>query len=71
MYFSGVSYEPGARSMNVSIWGYRWTWYSVYWIIFTIDFKQFLSRECECDQYISALVTSQVLNFKMMHVSRR
>lgn len=44
VYFTGLATEPGARSMNVSIWGYR---ESYDWVSFTIDFRELLTRDCE------------------------
>lgn len=44
IYFTGLASEPGARSMNVSIWGYRETYD---WVSFTIDFRELLTRDCE------------------------
>lgn len=44
IYFTGLATEPGARSMNVSIWGYR---ESYDWVSFTIDFRDLLTRDCE------------------------
>lgn len=44
-HFSGLDSEPGSRSMNVSLWGYR-NDYSK-WVVITIDFKKILSRECK------------------------
>lgn len=45
IYLTGLATEPGARSMNVSIWGYR---ESYDWVSFTIDFRDLLTRDCEC-----------------------
>ncbi|KPP73994.1 sortilin-like, partial [Scleropages formosus] len=45
MYFSGLASEPGARSMNVSLWGYRESLLYQYWVSITIDFKELLSRD--------------------------
>lgn len=47
IFFTGLASEPGARSMNVSIWGYRDSYLSQYWTSFTIDFKELLTRTCE------------------------
>lgn len=33
--------------MNVSVWGYRDSLLSQYWISTTIDFKELLTRDCE------------------------
>lgn len=47
IYFTGLASEPGAHSMNVSIWGYRDTLLSQYWVSVTIDFKELLTRVCK------------------------
>lgn len=36
--------EPGSRSMNVSLWGYRN--YLSKWVVITIDFRKLFSRDC-------------------------
>lgn len=46
LHFSGMDSEPGARSMNVSLWGYRNDFSK--WVVVTIDFKKLLTRDCEC-----------------------
>lgn len=48
IFFTGLASEPGARSMNVSIWGFRGNFLSRKWVSYTIDFSQLLSRSCEC-----------------------
>lgn len=47
IFFTGLASEPGARSMNVSIWGFRSSFLSRKWVSYTIDFSQLLSRSCE------------------------
>ncbi|KAG2468694.1 SORT protein, partial [Polypterus senegalus] len=47
IYFTGLASEPGARSMNVSIWGYRDSMLSQFWVSITIDFKELLTRDCK------------------------
>lgn len=47
IYFTGLASEPGARSMNVSLWGYRETVLNQYWVSVTVDFRLLLSRDCE------------------------
>lgn len=47
VYFTGLASEPGARSMNVSLWGYRSSLFHQYWISFTIDFRDLITRNCE------------------------
>ncbi|XP_061113939.1 sortilin-like isoform X1 [Conger conger] len=58
IYFTGLATEPGARSMNVSIWGYRETLISQYWVSVTIDFNQLLTRTCGKGDYIEWLAHS-------------
>lgn len=50
IYFTGLASEPGARSMNVSIWGYRDSLFSQYWVSITIDFRELLTRDCKCHE---------------------
>ena len=45
LHFSGMDSEPGSRSMNVSLWGYR-TDFSK-WEVITIDFGKLLHSDCE------------------------
>ncbi|CAB1335886.1 unnamed protein product, partial [Coregonus sp. 'balchen'] len=47
IHFTGLASEPGARSMNVSVWGYRDALLSQYWVSVTIDFRELLTRDCE------------------------
>lgn len=47
IFFTGLASEPGARSMNVSIWGFRGSFLSRKWVSYTIDFSELLSRTCE------------------------
>lgn len=47
IYFTGLASEPGARSMNVSIWGYRDSFLSQYWVSITIDFRELMTRDCK------------------------
>ncbi|KAJ8257991.1 hypothetical protein GJAV_G00191930 [Gymnothorax javanicus] len=58
IYFTGLASEPGARSMNVSIWGYRETFLSQYWVSVTIDFEELLSRTCDTNDYVEWLAHS-------------
>lgn len=51
IYFTGLASEPGARSMNVSLWGYQDTFIAQYWISFTIDFRELLTRDCVDSDY--------------------
>ncbi|XP_035015693.1 sortilin 1b [Hippoglossus stenolepis] len=58
IYFTGLASEPGARSMNVSIWGYRDSLLSQYWISITIDFRDLLTRDCDDSDYVQWLAHS-------------
>uniref|UniRef100_A0A671TIS8 Sortilin 1b n=1 Tax=Sparus aurata TaxID=8175 RepID=A0A671TIS8_SPAAU len=58
IYFTGLASEPGARSMNVSIWGYRGPFLSQYWISITIDFRDLLTRDCDDKDYVQWLAHS-------------
>lgn len=58
IYFTGLASEPGARSMNVSLWGYQDTILAQYWVSFTIDFRELLTRDCEDSDYVQWLAHS-------------
>ncbi|KAF4072320.1 hypothetical protein AMELA_G00261690 [Ameiurus melas] len=58
IYFTGLASEPGAHSMNVSIWGYRDSLLSQYWVSITIDFKELLTRDCDDNDYVQWLAHS-------------
>ncbi|XP_037540424.1 sortilin 1b [Nematolebias whitei] len=58
IYFTGLASEPGARSMMVSIWGYRDNLLSQYWVSFTIDFRDLLTRDCDDKDYVQWLAHS-------------
>ncbi|TRY94890.1 hypothetical protein DNTS_032990, partial [Danionella cerebrum] len=58
IYFTGLASEPGARSMNVSLWGYRDTVMNQYWVSITIDFRRLISRDCQESDYIQWLAHS-------------
>ncbi|XP_032377305.1 sortilin 1b [Etheostoma spectabile] len=58
IYFTGLASEPGARSMNVSVWGYRDSLLSQYWISITIDFRDLLTRDCDHKDYVQWLAHS-------------
>uniref|UniRef100_A0A8C8SGU7 Sortilin n=1 Tax=Pelusios castaneus TaxID=367368 RepID=A0A8C8SGU7_9SAUR len=51
IYFTGLASEPGAKSMNVSLWGFRRTVLSRKWVSYTIDFSHLLNRSCEEKDY--------------------
>ncbi|ELK05863.1 Sortilin [Pteropus alecto] len=51
IYFTGLASEPGARSMNISIWGFTESFLTRQWVSYTIDFKDVLERNCEEKDY--------------------
>ncbi|XP_056129048.1 sortilin-like [Lampris incognitus] len=57
LHFSGMDSEPGARSMNISLWGYRNDLSK--WVVITIDFRQLLSRVCGEGDYVQWLAHSE------------
>uniref|UniRef100_K7FX93 Sortilin n=1 Tax=Pelodiscus sinensis TaxID=13735 RepID=K7FX93_PELSI len=80
IYFTGLASEPGARSMNVSLWGYRDSFLSRTWVSYTIDFTPLLSSNCEKDDYTVWLAHSSqpgnhtdgcVLGFKEQYLRLR
>uniref|UniRef100_A0AAY5KBC2 Sortilin n=1 Tax=Esox lucius TaxID=8010 RepID=A0AAY5KBC2_ESOLU len=60
IHFTGLASEPGARSMNISVWGYRDTLLSQYWVSVTIDFRELLTKNCE--DYVQWLAHSDDLS---------
>ncbi|MEQ2179001.1 hypothetical protein GOODEAATRI_020061, partial [Goodea atripinnis] len=48
-HFSGMDSEPGSRSMNISLWGYRNDYTK--WVVITVDFKKLLTRDCTEKDY--------------------
>ncbi|XP_033825416.1 sortilin-like [Periophthalmus magnuspinnatus] len=58
IFFTGLASEPGARSMNVSLWGYKETFLAQYWISITIDFRELLTRDCGDSDYVQWLAHS-------------
>uniref|UniRef100_A0A671VIS2 Sortilin 1a n=1 Tax=Sparus aurata TaxID=8175 RepID=A0A671VIS2_SPAAU len=54
--FSGMDSEPGSRSMNVSLWGYRNNFSK--WVVITIDFRKLLGRDCTEGDYVEWLAHS-------------
>uniref|UniRef100_A0A8K9X806 Sortilin 1b n=1 Tax=Oncorhynchus mykiss TaxID=8022 RepID=A0A8K9X806_ONCMY len=58
IHFTGLAVEPGARSMNVSVWGYRDSLLSQYWVSVTVDFRELLTRTCEDQDYVQWLAHS-------------
>ncbi|XP_061218734.1 sortilin [Neopsephotus bourkii] len=51
IFFTGLASEPGARSMTVSVWGFRGSFFFRKWVSYTIDFSELLSRACEDKDY--------------------
>ncbi|XP_077462971.1 sortilin 1b [Stigmatopora argus] len=58
IFFTGLASEPGARSMNVSIWGYKSDFLTQHWISITIDFRELLTKSCDDNDYVSWLAHS-------------
>ncbi|KAJ8017219.1 hypothetical protein DPEC_G00015530 [Dallia pectoralis] len=58
IYFTGLASEPGARSMNISVWGYKDNLLSQYWVSVTIDFRELLTKSCEDQDYVPWLAHS-------------
>ncbi|KAK5872729.1 hypothetical protein PBY51_013403 [Eleginops maclovinus] len=56
LHFSGMDSEPGSRSMNVSLWGYRNDFSK--WVVITIDFRKILTRDCTEGDYVQWLAHS-------------
>ncbi|MBN3303118.1 SORT1 protein, partial [Amia calva] len=62
LFFTGLASEPGAHSMNVSIWGYRESLLGQYWVSITIDFNDLLTRDCDEKDYVPWLAHSNDLS---------
>lgn len=57
--FVGLVSEPGTKSMNISLWGYKKeNIYSTTWLSITIDFEELLTRDCEEKDYVKWLAHS-------------
>ncbi|XP_078273073.1 sortilin-like [Rhinoraja longicauda] len=57
--FVGLVSEPGTKSMNISLWGYKTeSIYSTTWVSITIDFEELLTRDCEDKDYVIWLAHS-------------
>uniref|UniRef100_A0A8D3EER6 VPS10 domain-containing protein n=1 Tax=Scophthalmus maximus TaxID=52904 RepID=A0A8D3EER6_SCOMX len=56
LHFSGMDSEPGSRSMNVSLWGYRNDFSK--WVVITIDFRKLFTRDCTEGDYVQWLAHS-------------
>eukprot|EP00064_Thunnus_orientalis_P004242 superscaffoldBa00000380_g4253 len=50
-HFSGMDSEPGSRSMNVSLWGYRNDFSK--WVVITVDFRKLLTRDWDYVQWLA------------------
>ncbi|CAH2221103.1 sortilin isoform X2 [Pelobates cultripes] len=53
--FTGLASEPGARSLNVTVWGYRPSYQQRVWVSYTVDFAVLLQKICVEDDYIKWL----------------
>ncbi|XP_056590985.1 sortilin isoform X1 [Triplophysa dalaica] len=62
IYFTGLASEPGARSMNISLWGYRETVLNQYWVSVTVDFRRLISKICQEGDYVQWLAHSSDIN---------
>ncbi|KAJ8386680.1 hypothetical protein AAFF_G00167960 [Aldrovandia affinis] len=59
IFFASLASEPGTKSMNLTIWGYRREEeYRATWVAVTIDFQHLLTRECEEQDYVEWLAHS-------------
>ncbi|XP_069800768.1 sortilin [Dendropsophus ebraccatus] len=56
--FTGLASEPGARSLNVTVWGYQPGLFHRVWMSYTIDFAALLQQSCEDKDYITWLAHS-------------
>ncbi|KAL2103009.1 hypothetical protein ACEWY4_002177 [Coilia grayii] len=53
IFFAGLASEPGSKTMNISVWGYRpEDDDQPMWVAVTIDFERLLTRECEEKDYV-------------------
>ncbi|KAJ8381629.1 hypothetical protein SKAU_G00024070 [Synaphobranchus kaupii] len=59
IFFVGLASEPGTKTMNLTIWGYRpEEEYRATWVAVTVDFQHLLVRECEEQDYVEWLAHS-------------
>ncbi|KAI1888098.1 hypothetical protein AGOR_G00181550 [Albula goreensis] len=59
IFFAGLATEPGTKTMNLTIWGYRpEEEYRATWVAVTIDFQHLLTRDCEEHDYVNWLAHS-------------
>ncbi|KAM8977225.1 sortilin [Pelodytes ibericus] len=56
--FTGLASEPGARSLNVTVWGYHPSHLRRVWMSYTVDFAVLLKQSCEDKDYIKWLAHS-------------
>ncbi|XP_056413822.1 sortilin isoform X2 [Hyla sarda] len=56
--FTGLASEPGARSLNVTVWGYEPGFFQRTWMSYTIDFAALLKQSCEDKDYTTWLAHS-------------
>ncbi|XP_075709751.1 sortilin [Rhinoderma darwinii] len=56
--FTGLASEPGARSLNVTVWGYQPSLFHRIWMSYTIDFVALLKQSCEDKDYTTWLAHS-------------
>ncbi|CAB1425788.1 unnamed protein product [Pleuronectes platessa] len=56
LHFSGMDSEPGSRTINVSLWGYRNDFSK--WLVITIDFRKLFTRDCTEGDYVQWLAHS-------------
>ncbi|XP_048123781.1 sortilin isoform X1 [Alosa alosa] len=56
IFFAGLASEPGSKTMNISVWGYRpEDDDQPMWVAVTIDFERLLTRECQERDYVTWL----------------
>ncbi|KAM4700528.1 sortilin [Discoglossus pictus] len=56
--FIGLATEPGARSLNVTVWGHQSGIIHRIWRSYTIDFNTLLKQSCKTGDYIKWLAHS-------------
>ncbi|XP_069759425.1 sortilin-like [Narcine bancroftii] len=63
--FVGLVSEPGTKSMNISLWGYKQkNIYETTWLSITIDFEELLTRDCQDKDYVRWLAHSTEVGTK-------
>nr|XP_023686000.1 sortilin-like isoform X1 [Paramormyrops kingsleyae] len=61
IYLAGLTSEPGTKTLNISIWGYRTEEdFKTTWVAITIDFEHLLTRECGDEDYERWLAHSSI-----------